>query len=331
MARDTRFLEIKNLKMYYQVVGRGWVKAVDNVSLEQFKNENMGIVGESGCGKSSLALSILRVLPQNARIVDGEIIFDGTDLVKAEEKDIRKNFRWKRISMIFQGAMNALNPLLTVGDQIAEAILVHEDVTKEEAWKRAEELIRIVGIEPSRVRHYPFEFSGGMKQRAVIAMALALNPDLLIADEPTTALDVIVQAQVIDLIRSLQKEFGLSLLLISHDVSLVFSISDRVAVMYAGEIVECGPTSEIYHASMHPYTHFLMESVPDIRTRKRSLGFITGVPPNLLDPPPGCRFHLRCPYAFDECTTTKPAMRLVSSDHSVACYRADELEAKWYG
>jgi len=331
MTNNALLLEVKGLKMYYEVIGRGWVRAVDDISFRQFKNENLGIVGESGCGKSSLALTILRILPPNARIVDGEILFNGMDLIKAPESEIRRNIRWKRISMVFQGAMNALNPILTVGDQISEAILAHEDVSKEEAWKRAEELLKMVGIEPSRSKHYPFEFSGGMKQRVMIAIALALNPDLLIADEPTTALDVIVQAQIINLIKRLQKELGLSLLLISHDVSLVFSISDHVAVMYAGEIVEYGPTSEIYHKSLHPYTHFLMDSVPDIKGRIRPLGSLGGAPPNLLNPPPGCRFHPRCPYALDECKEKKPPMRSVSADHTVACHRIDELRAKWYG
>ncbi len=330
MPQNT-LLDVKGLKMYYQVVGRRWVKAIDNVSLKQLKNENVGIVGESGCGKSSLALSILRLLPSNARIMGGEILFDGTNLLGLPEKDIRRNFRWKRISMIWQGAMNALNPMLTIGNQICEAILVHEDVSKEEAWRRAEELLKLVGIEPSRAKHYPFELSGGMKQRAMIAMSLALNPDLVIADEPTTALDVIVQAQVLDLIKKLQKEFGISLLIISHDVSLVFSIVDRVAVMYAGKIMEWGPTSEIYHSSMHPYTHFLMESVPNIRSKKRPIGFIGGAPPNLLNPPSGCRFHPRCPYAVDVCAKEEPPMMFIWSEHSVACHREDELRSKWYG
>lgn len=331
MPGNAPLLKVRDIKMYYEVENRGWVRAVDNISFEVHKNESIGVVGESGCGKSSLALTILRLLPSNAKIVSGEILFDGTDLIKLPEKDFRRDIRWKRISMVFQGAMNALNPLLTVGEQISEAILAHEDVSKEEAWRRAEDLLKMVGIEASRVKHYPFEFSGGMKQRVMIAMALALRPDLIIADEPTTALDVIVQVQVLNLIRSLQEEFGLSLMLISHDISLVFSVSNRVVIMYAGKVVEYGPTSEIYHRSMHPYTHFLMESVPDIRSKRRPLGFIPGSPPNLLNPPSGCRFHPRCPFATDICKEEDPSLKCISSVHFVACHKADELGAKWYG
>ncbi|MEM2719000.1 MAG: ABC transporter ATP-binding protein [Candidatus Bathyarchaeia archaeon] len=324
---DSPLLKVNDLRMYYSVEG-GWVKAVDGLILDVYKNECVGVVGESGCGKSSLALTIIRVLPANSRIFSGEILFEGENILGLSEEDFRKRIRWKKISIVFQGAMNSLNPVITIGDQIVETILAHENVSKKEAWERAENLLRLVGIDPKRAKSYPFEFSGGMKQRAMIAMALALNPSLLIADEMTTALDVIIQAQIINLVADLRRRLNLSSIIISHDIPLVFSSSDRIFVMYAGKIVEYGSTEEIYYSPMHPYTFLLLDSVPDIRGKRRTLGFIEGAPPNLLDPPTGCRFHPRCPFAVDICRKEEPEMSAVSSSHHVACHRLEEITLK---
>lgn len=317
-------LNINDLRMYYKIEG-GWVKAVDGLFLDVYKNECVGVVGESGCGKSSLALTIIRVLPFNSRVFSGEILFEGENILNLPEEEFRKIIRWKKISIVFQGAMNSLNPVMTVGDQIVETILAHENVSKKEAWERAENLLRLVGIDPKRAKHYPFEFSGGMKQRAVIAMALALNPSLLIADEMTTALDVIIQAQIINLVADLRRRLNLSSIIISHDIPLVFSSSDRIFVMYAGKVVEYGTTKEIYYKPMHPYTFLLLDSVPDIRGKRRVLGFIEGTPPNLSEPPTGCRFHPRCPFAVNICREEEPKMDAVSPFHYTACHRMEEI------
>ena len=313
-------LEVKDLRMYYEVGDGGFVKAVDGVSFNLDREEALGIVGESGCGKSSLAITILRILPSNARILGGEVLLDGVDILRLDEPRLRKEVRWRKISMVFQGSMNALNPIIKVGDQIAEAIMLHEKVSKKDAYRRAEELLSLVGIDPSRVSSYPFELSGGQRQRVMIAMALALNPKVLIADEPTTALDVIVQAQTLKLIKELQSRLKLSLMLISHDISVVAEMSDKVAVMYAGKIVEYGPAVEVLLQPKHPYTTALLKSVPSIRESKRKLSYIPGVPPNLVNPPSGCRFHPRCPYAMDICREQEPNLKEVGEHHLAACH-----------
>ncbi|RLF10395.1 MAG: ABC transporter ATP-binding protein [Thermoprotei archaeon] len=310
--------------MYYLIERRGWVKAVDRVSFHIDKGEALGLVGESGCGKSSLGITILRILPYNARILGGKVILEGRDVLSIPEEQFRKEVRWKKISMVFQGAMNALNPVMKIGDQIAEAIMIHENVSKKEAIERVKQLLKLVGIDPSRVNHYPHEFSGGMRQRAMIAMALACNPALLIADEPTTALDVIVQAQVLKLIRDIQQQVGISTLLVTHDLSIVAELCDKVAVMYAGKIVEYGSTNEVYYKPRHPYTYKLLGAMPSVKGKKRRLEFIPGAPPDLLEPPPGCRFHPRCPYAIEICSKEEPTMQEVDGV-MVACHRAGEL------
>jgi len=312
-------LDVKGLKMYYSV-SSGLVRAVDDVSFELEKGVSLGFVGESGCGKSSLALTVLRILPSNAKIVGGEVLFDGEDILKLPEDVLRRKVRWKKISIVFQGAMSALNPIIKVGDQIAEAITIHEDVKKSEAIERAGKLLSLVGMDPSRVNSYPFELSGGMKQRAMIAMALALNPKILIADEPTTALDVIVQAQTLKLIKGLQEKLDLSLILISHDVSAIAEVCDRVAVMYAGKIVEHGSAVEIYKNPLHPYTRGLLSSVLSVKGKRKRLRGIPGVPPNLVNPPSGCRFNPRCPYMMDKCKERSPELSEVLADHYVACF-----------
>ncbi len=317
-------LEIKGLETYYETI-KGYVKAVDDVSLSIKSKTAVGLVGESGCGKTTLALAITRLLPSNGRVLGGSVLFDGKDIISISEEEFRREYRWKRISMVFQGAMNALNPVYRIGDQIAEAIVKHENVTKEEALERARELLSLVGIDPQRARSYPHELSGGMKQRTMIAMALACNPEFLIADEPTTALDVIVQAQVLKLIKSLQERLGLTLMLITHDLSVVAEICDYAAVMYAGKVVESADVVTIYKNPIHPYTKGLVNSFPSIRGEKKELVSIPGAPPNLLNPPPGCRFHPRCPYAMDICRREEPELISVDEEHQVACHLASRL------
>ncbi len=311
-------LKVEGLKTYFYTL-RGVVKAVDNVSFELEKGEALGIVGESGSGKSTLGFSLLRLVPPPGRIVEGKIELDGQNILELDEETVRKEIRWKRISMVFQSALNALNPVKRIGDQIADAILAHEDVSKKEALERAAELLKMVGIDPGRVNNYPHEFSGGMKQRVVIAMALALNPDIVIADEPTTALDVVVQAQILNLLKRLKREYNLSIILITHDLSLVAEIADKVAIMYGGKIAEIGPSDEIYKAPAHPYTQGLFASIPRIGGKKE-LKWIPGVPPDLRSPPPGCRFHPRCPYVMDVCKRDDPPYFNVGENHYSACW-----------
>ena len=297
-------LNIERLRTYY-FTGGNVVKAVDDVSLNILKGEMLGLVGESGSGKSSLGLSIMRLVPPPGRIVDGKIILDGIDLTKLPEKELR-NVRGKRIGMIFQDPLTSLNPIQKVGDQIVEAIMVHLPVEREEAREMAAKVFERVGISPERLEDYPHQLSGGMRQRAMIAMAVVLNPDLLIADEPTTALDVIVQSRIMDLLEDLRRETGMSVLLITHDLALVLERCDRVATMYAGQIVEVGSVQEIASEPLHPYTRLLLESIPDIEKPVTKLKSIPGNPPDMSNPPPGCRFHTRCPYASERCKRESP-------------------------
>src|SRR6266581_963389 len=314
-------LEVDGLKTYYKTL-RGDVKAVDDVSFKVEKGEALGIAGESGCGKTTLALSILRLLPSGGKIVGGRVVFDGTSLGDLTDNELRKQVRWKGISLVFQGAMNALNPFFKVGDQIVEAIRLHEpDVSKGDAWERTRGLFELVGIEPERSTNYPHEFSGGMKQRALIAMALALSPKLLIADEPGTALDVIVQAQVLKLMRELKEKLDLSMILISHDLSILAETCDKLAIMYAGKIVEYGSVFEVFREPLHPYTQGLLGAFPRIQGARQKLLSVPGSPPDLLNPPTGCRFHPRCPYAMDICRQEEPILKKAGSgEHDVACW-----------
>ena len=312
-------LEVKNVKTYFYTM-RGVVKAVDDVNIEVSKGESLGLAGESGCGKSTLAFTIIRLVPPPGRIVGGSMIFQGLDITKMSEEEFRKKIRWKGISMIFQGAMNVLNPVYTVGDQLAEVFMLHKNYTKKEALAEAAKLLQMVGIEPRRLRSYPFELSGGMKQRVVIAMALALNPPLVIADEPTTALDVVVQAQIMNLLKKLKRELGTSIILISHDLSLIAELADKTAIMYAGKIVEYGSSDYVYKTPKHPYTQGLLGSIPRLRGEIRDLTWIPGIPPDLINPPPGCRFHLRCKYAMEKCKKEEPPMIEIEKGHYVACW-----------
>jgi peptide/nickel transport system ATP-binding protein len=313
-------LEVEGLTTNYRTL-RGWVKAAEDVSFAVDKGEALGVVGESGCGKTTVALSILKLLPKGGRIRGGKILFEGIDLVPMNDKEMRK-IRWKGISIVFQGAMNALNPVFKVGDQIVEAIKTHEpELSKSDARKRAEGLFGMVGVEVSRLDNYPHEFSGGMRQRALIAMALASNPKLLIADEPGTALDVIVQAQVLQLMRALKEKLGLSMMMISHDLSIVAEVCEKIAIMYAGHVVEYGDIEEIFKEPLHPYTQGMLGAFPSIKGDKKKLVSIPGQPPDLLQPPPGCPFSPRCPFAMEVCKTKFPEKKKMGSgEHYVSCY-----------
>jgi peptide/nickel transport system ATP-binding protein len=313
-------LQLEGVTTHYRTL-RGWVRAAENVSFEVGKGEALGLVGESGCGKTTVALSILKILPAGAKIRKGKILFDGADLVQLNDSEMRK-VRWKGVSIVFQGSMNAMNPVYKVGDQIIEAIKLHEpDVTKADAYKRTEALLEMVGVDASRVNNYPHEFSGGMRQRALIAMALACNPKLLIADEPGTALDVIVQSQVLRLMKSLKEKLGLSMVMISHDLSIVAEVCEKIAIMYAGYIVEYGDVESVFKEPLHPYTQGLIGAFPSIKGEKKKLISIPGQPPDLLHPPTGCRFHPRCPFAMEVCKGEVPVLQKQGSgDHRVACY-----------
>lgn len=315
---EQSLLEVRNLHLYY-ATRKGVVKAVDNISLSLKRGETVAIVGESGCGKTSTARAIIRLLPRNVHLYRGSIILDGKNIMELDDERFRKNVRWKKISMVFQGAMNSLNPILKAGYQVAEPLMIHENMSKVEALKRAGEALRMVGIHESFIDRYPFELSGGMKQRVVIAMALITRPQIIILDEPTSALDVITQANIMNLLKKLKNELELSYIFITHDIALSSELADKIAVMYAGEIVEMADAETFYVKPSHPYAEKLMASVPTLRTDKQ-LDFIPGAPPSLIYPPPGCRFHPRCPYAFDKCMKERPTAVDLGSGNYVKCW-----------
>jgi len=310
--------------MHYNTVA-GPVHAVDGVSFVLESNQTLGFVGESGCGKTSIGISILQLLPDNGQIASGQVLLNGRNLVELPVDQMRE-IRWKQISMIFQGAMNALNPVFRVGDQLAEALLAHESISRAAAQTRAEELFELVGIPRERVASYPHEMSGGMRQRAIIAMSLMCNPSLVIADEPTTALDVVVQDQILSEIKALQRQLRLGLILISHDILVVSEICDVVAVMYGGQIVEQGPVSSVFGNPSHPYTAALLRACPSIRGPKRHLISLPGTPPPLLNPPTGCRFAPRCIYAQDVCLGPNTPRIDVDPGHTSLCRFAGTLD-----
>jgi len=311
-------LEVKGLKTYFETQA-GLVRAVDDVDFSLGEGESLGLAGESGCGKTTAALSIMRLLPSNGKIAGGAIRYAGYDLARLTENQLRA-FRWKHISIIFQGAMNALNPVRRVGDQIAEPIVLHEGIDKEAANRRVGKLLEMVGIHPDRGREYPHEFSGGMKQRAMIAMALACNPKVVIADEPVTALDVMIQAQILELLEDLKEELNLSMILISHDLSVMAETCDSMAIMYAGKIVETGSVRDVFKRPNHPYTKDLIAAFPDIEGPSVLPAYIPGLLPSLIDPPQGCRFHPRCKFAWDKCVAQDPGLDLVGEGHRSACH-----------
>ncbi|AJG40306.1 peptide ABC transporter ATP-binding protein [Thermotoga sp. RQ7] len=319
-------LRVENLKTYFYTED-GVVKAVDGVSFDVFEGETLGIVGESGSGKSVTSLSIMRLLDQNGRIEDGKIVFKGKNLLELSESEMRK-IRGKEIAMIFQEPMVALNPVFTIGDQIMEAIMLHQNVSEKEARKMAIDMLRKVGIpEPEkRVDEYPHQLSGGMRQRAMIAMALSCRPSLLIADEPTTALDVTIQAQILELMKELQREYGMAIILITHDMGVVAEMSDKVAVMYAGKVVEYGDVKTIFNEPKHPYTYALLESTPRIDIDQERLKSIPGNVPDPLNFPTGCKFHPRCEFFVKgKCDVEEPKLEDIGN-HRVRCFFWQKLD-----
>jgi peptide/nickel transport system ATP-binding protein len=318
-------LEVSDLRVYFRT-DNGVLKAVDGVSFDIGEGETLGLVGESGCGKSVTAFSILQLVPAPpAEYAGGEIRFRGKNLLALDERGMR-SVRGNMISMVFQEPMSSLNPILSIGGQITEAILEHQKRTKREAREIAIEMLRRVGIQSpeARFKEYPHQLSGGMKQRAMIAMALVCRPRLLIADEPTTALDVTIQAQILDLLGELQRELNMSVLLITHDLGVIAETCDRVAVMYAGKIVEYAPVIELFEQPKHPYTHGLFRSLPILTEKREALEVIPGAVPSPLDFPTGCRFRTRCPMAQKVCGQ-EPPLRLIATDHYSACHFAEEV------
>ncbi|TRM53142.1 ABC transporter ATP-binding protein [Achromobacter sp. LC458] len=322
-------LEVDNLRTYFDTVS-GTVRSVDGVSYQVRAGRTLGVVGESGCGKSVTALSILRLVPTPpGRFAGGQIRYRGTDLLSLTEKQMRQ-IRGNRISMIFQEPMTSLNPVLTVGRQIAETVMVHQKLNRRDAYRRAEEMLRLVQIaEPERrVHEYPYQLSGGMRQRVMIALALACNPEVLIADEPTTALDVTIQAQIVDLLRNLQKTLGMGIVLITHDLGVVAECCDRVAVMYAGRKVEEAPVTELFDRPLHPYTRALMGSMPSMNASTQRLAEIPGMVPAPSELGNGCRFAPRCTYATPRCHVEAPELSTHGVDHVVACHEVARVAAQ---
>jgi peptide/nickel transport system ATP-binding protein len=316
-------LEVEDLTIGYQSQ-KGFLKAVEGVSFSLDKGRSFGFVGESGCGKTTLGMALMRLLPSNGRIEGGRILFDGEDLLEKTDEEMRK-VRWQEIAMIFQAAMNALNPVHRVVDQVTEAILTHSPLLgKKEAYEQVEELFRLVGLSKDRLRDYPHHYSGGMKQRAIIAMALACRPKLIIADEPTTALDVIVQDQILKEIKSIQNEFNISVIYISHDISIVADISHDIGIMYAGQLVECGAREEVFESPMHPYTKALLSSYPTLEGEKSQLTPIPGEAPNLINPPSGCRFFDRCAEARMSCKNNSSVWLEITPTHKVLCHQCEK-------
>ena len=314
-------LSIEDLKTYYYTYD-GVVKAVDGVNLEIRRGETLGLVGESGCGKSTLALSIMRLIPKSSRIIGDKIIFEGEDLLRKSEDELRK-IRGGKISMIFQNPLSSLNPVFKVGDQIAETIKIHQNLDKLKVKERVIELLKKVGISDAekRMSSYPHQFSGGMMQRAMIAMAFSCNPKLVIADEPTTNLDVTIQAQILELMKTIQNEYKSSFLLISHDFGVISELSDFVAIMYAGKVVEYSDIVSVIKYPIHPYTIELLKSIPRLSSKsKKPLAVIRGKVPDLINPPPGCRFHYRCDFATKICSKKEPKIFEVKPGHFIACF-----------
>jgi len=318
MANQDKLLSIRNLTVEYTSEGQ-IIHAVNDVSFDLEKGKTIGLVGETGAGKTTIAKSIMRILPDPpAKIRGGEVIYEGQDLMKLDEAAMR-DIRGKKISMIFQDPMTALNPIMRVGAQIAEVVQLHEKCGKRAAEEKAIEMLEMVGIPGTRYREYPHQFSGGMKQRVVIAMALACNPDLLLADEPTTALDVTIQAQVMDMIRELRNKNNTSMIMITHDLGVVAEICDTVAVVYAGEIVEYGTREQIFHHPTHPYTQGLFGSLPDLETDVDRLSPIKGLPPDPSNLPQGCSFNPRCPYATEACRGAHVPLIDLGDGHLCRC------------
>ncbi len=311
-------LTVENLSVGYHT-RKGFLKSVQGVSFALAEGESLGLVGESGCGKTTIGMSLMGLLPENAAVTDGRILFEDKDLLKLSKKEIRQ-VRWKKIAMIFQAAMNALNPVHRVSEQIAEAILAHDtEISEETAMKQVESLFQVVGIPPGRMRDYPHQYSGGMKQRAIIAMALSCNPSLIIADEPTTALDVIVQDQILNAIKDFQKRLNVSLIFISHDIAVVADVCDSIGIMFAGQLVEYGKVKDVFDVPMHPYTRSLLASYLTLDKDIVQLDSKPGETPDLVNPTPGCRFSERCTVSKAACSLNTPEWVEISPTHKALC------------
>jgi peptide/nickel transport system ATP-binding protein len=327
-TRPPALLELQQLTIDY---GRGdrRARAVDGIDLAIHEGEILGLAGESGCGKTTVANAVMQILRPPGHIAEGRIVFRGEDLVGKSEEELRR-FRWRNVSMVFQSAMNALNPVMRVGDQFVDAMQAHERIDRRRALAQAAELLDLVGIDRSRARAYPHELSGGMRQRVIIAIALALRPELIVLDEPTTALDVVVQREIMQQLEALKREFGFAVLFITHDLSLLLEFADRIAIMYAGEVVESAPAAELGESPQHPYTQGLLESFPPLSGPLQRLTGIPGAPPDLRNLPSGCRFHPRCPHCSRDSaelyirqTTERPLLREIAPGHLVACHLVD--------
>lgn len=318
-------LEINDLETRY-TTEFGDVHAVGGISVTVEKKETLGLVGESGCGKTTLAKSIFDLLPRNGHVTGGSVTLNGTEITELSEKELRKQIRWQEISMIPQTAMNGLDPVQTVGNQITQVIRTHEDVSKKEARQRAKDLFEELGLEPDRVTDYPHQFSGGMAQRAMIALSLALSPSVVLADEPTTALDVMIQDRILQLINDIKDEYEMAMIMITHDMSVVSETCDTIAVMYAGQIVEYADSDTVIKNPKHPYTMGLRNAFPDISEDSQDLVSVPGEPPELIDPEEGCKFAPRCPFAQEECWEKDPEPQEFDDGHIVECHRADEAE-----
>jgi len=314
-------LSIRDLSVDY-VTDDGPVRAIDGVSLDVRRAEILGIAGESGSGKSTLAQALLRILPPPAVITNGQVIFEGRDILKLDEAELRA-LRWRRISMVFQSAMDALNPVITVGEQIVDTLLAHDAATPHTARERAADLLELVGMPRDRLDSYAHQLSGGMRQRVGIAMALALEPAVVILDEPTTALDVVVEREILEQICALRDRLGFTVLFITHDLARMLQFADRIAVFYAAEMVEIAPAAELRRAPRHPYTQALMRAFPSVHGDRVEMSSIPGAPPSLRNPPSGCRFHPRCDRAVDLCRERAPELRLLGPDHAAACHLAE--------
>lgn len=319
-------LDVQDMRVYYKTK-KGISQAVDGVSFAVEPGQSLGLVGESGCGKSTMVNGIIRIMPKNAFIPSGKVLFAGQDLAALPEKEMRK-VRWRELSLIPQAAMDSLNPVYPVKDAFTEVLTLKGGLTRKEAHVRTVELFTMVGLDPDRLGNFPHEYSGGMKQRAAIALALALQPKLVIADEPVTALDVIVQRQVLDELKRLRNDLNLALIMITHDISVVAETCDNIVVMYAGKVVEKGATQEVLKNPLHPYTMGLENAFPDLHQQDKALISIEGSPPNLVNPPSGCRFAPRCPFALERCATGEPTYQEVDDrhKHGAACFRLAEAQ-----
>jgi len=330
-ARSTGLLELQQLVVEYGS-GKRRARAVDGVDLAVHEGEVLGLAGESGCGKTTIANAVMQILRPPGRITSGSILFEGENILERSEEELRR-YRWRNVSMVLQSAMSALNPVMRVGDQFVDAMRAHEKIDRKRALARAGELLELVGIDRRRVSSYPHQLSGGMRQRVVIAMALSLEPELIIMDEPTTALDVVVQREILQQVDALKRDFGFAVLFITHDVSLLLEFADRIAIMYAGEIVESATADRLAANPQHPYTQGLLHSFPPLTGPLTRLTGIPGSPPDLRDPPTGCRFHPRCPHCrpedqalYERQTTERPRLRTIEPAHEVACHLVEAAE-----